>query len=64
MKTIHQNQIKGLFRLNKLAEEFAKIGIKMQSSKISGNKLNAKVIDRWNLNNIQEQWERKKLLKK
>jgi len=64
MKTIKQNQIKELFRLNKLAEEFAIIGIKIQSPKISNDQIRAKVVERWNLNNIQEQCERKMLLKK
>jgi len=58
------NKISKMINLNRLAEEFAKIGIKMQSPKISAGNLRNKIIEKWNLNNIQEQWERQKLLRK
>lgn len=62
--TERKNKLEEMIKLNSLAEEFAKIGIKMQTPKISGIKLRKKIIEKWNLNNIQEQWERQKLLKK
>ncbi len=55
---------KKFLALENLAEEFAKIGIKFQSPKISGADLRKEIIKKWNLNNFEEQWERQKLLKK
>lgn len=60
----NKNKLDEMIKLNGLAEEFAKIGIKMQMPKISDTKLRQKLIEKWNLNNIQEQWERRTLLKK
>lgn len=62
--TKNKNKLEELTELNNLAEEFAKVGIKMQTPKISGSQLRKRIIEKWNLNNIQEQWERQKLLKK
>ncbi|MBU1102499.1 hypothetical protein KJ853_02470 [Patescibacteria group bacterium] len=59
-----KNKFEAMAGLNNLAEEFAKIGVKMQTPKISGEKLREKLIEKWNLNNIQEQWERQRLSKK
>jgi len=59
-----KNKLEEMIKLNDLAQEFAKIGIKIQAPKISGVKLRQKLIEKWNLNNIQERWERQMLLKK
>lgn len=60
----NQNKLKSFKRLTELSEEFAKIGINMQFPKICGAELKKKLIEKWNLNNFEEQWERQKLLKK
>ena len=64
MVKFNQNRIKEFLRLTDLAKEFAKVGIKVRFPKISNQELKAKLIEKINLNNIQEQWERLKLLKK
>jgi len=64
MAEFNQSQIKDFFQLTNLADEFAKIGIRIQFPKISDSKLKEKLIEKRNLNNIQERWERLKLLKK
>jgi len=62
--TENRNKLEAMRKLNNLAEEFAKIGVKMQTPKISRTELRKKIIEKWSLNNIQEQWERQMLLKK
>jgi len=64
MSNLKLNQkIKDFWRLKKLAEEFAKVGIKAQSPRISPEALEQKIIEKRNLNNLEEQCGRKKLLK-
>ncbi len=64
MQAIKTNKkIKRFWQLNKLAEEFAKVGIKEQYPNITADTLRQKLIEKRNLNNLEEQWERKKLSK-
>lgn len=64
MAGFNQKRIKKFLRLTDLAKEFAKVGIRAKFPKISDSKLKEKLIEKINLNNVQEQWERLKLLKK